>query len=202
MSLSPGARRRFGDGVIARVRKARQRALSRQLRSFEQLHAALARADDAVHAAEEELFSTLDRVGPLDVEQDRLVRELQVSLISDGFPQPNPFVLLGFKPAADIIRMPDEAEARLVMKLAAETLAARDARPVSKAIARALGKAAAAVLAGVASKTAAEEALRDAAKARERLFAPWDAALEALRTSLRLADFKAGTHLYEKVFGG
>lgn len=202
MSMSPGARRRFGEAVLARARKAKGQPLSRQRRGFEKVHAALARADDAVHAAEEELFSTLDRLGPLDVEQDRLVRELQVGLISDGFPQPNPFVLLGFKPAADIIRMPDEAEARLVMKLAAQALAARDARAESKALARALARAAAAVLAGVASKSAAEEALREAARARERLFAPWDAALQALRTTLRLADLKRGTHVYEQVFGG
>lgn len=202
MSISPGARRRFGDAVLARVRKLRGPDVSKQRRAFEKLHGALARADDAVHAAEEDLFSTLDCVGPLDVEQDNLVRELQVSLIADGFPRPNPFVLLGFKPAVDIVRMPDEAEARLVMKLAAETLAARDAGAESKAVARALGRAAAAVLAGIERKAAAEVALRAAAGARERLFAPWDAALEALRTALRLSDLKRGTRLNEKVFAG
>jgi hypothetical protein len=175
--------------------------VARERRAFERVHAALAAADGVVDTAEHELFARLEDVGPLDISVDQLVRDLQVSLIGDGFPRPNPFIFLGFKPAADIVRMPDEEEARLVMRLAAETLRATSASRASKELARGLAKAAAAVLGAVSHQRECEEALRHATKARDGLLAEWDGALEALRTALRLSDLKKHTTAYRAVFG-
>ncbi len=200
-TMTPGARRRFGDTVVQRLAALGPKGAVKQRRVFERVHAALARADDRVHAAEDALFAVLDEAGPLDVEQDRLVRELEEHLIAEGFPRVNPFIHLGFKPPAEIVRMPDEAEARLVMRLAAETLATRTSGPPAKATARALGRAAAAVLAGLEKKHRAEEALRRAVRARDEVFHAWDAALAGLRTALRAAHVKGGTRMYREVFG-
>lgn len=201
---TPGSRIDTGDHlleVVSSLGAKRTKPVAERIAAFKAAHEAYKKADDVVGACDAKLRAAQAIVGERDVTQDAAVDELASSLAGDGFPRVNPFKPFHVGAPTAVKKMGYEAEAKVVLDLAAKVKKHKNAGPKSKAAAAECEKAAKAVLAALSPIPKLTQARTAAISRRDALEQPLETAFAALKRGARSAEDDGATGLFDALFG-
>ncbi len=197
----PGSRVGAGDTVLERAKTVDTKPVEARLSAFRKAHAAYAKAEREVRAAEAAQFAQESKVAEADVAQDAAVDALASAMAGDGAPRVSPFKKLGkFGAPSDIKVMAYEKEATLCAALAKAALAWKPGTAKTKAAAKKLAGAAAAVKAALKPTHGLRKQKLAAIARRDGFGQTWSVAFEKLKNAARTAEDDGARGLFEALF--
>ena len=162
---------------------------------------ALDEANQQVRRADRVVREATQALTAADALQDSATYKLASSLAAEGGDRISPFKQFGVTSASKLVRRGHVQQAHALGRLAERVLSSNTASQASRAAAQAMAEAANGVLAASAQRAVAVVKRDQAIKARDTsLPGVWRRALSDLRLSIRFADAREGTNIYQVVF--
>ncbi len=189
-----------GDAVLTRASTTDTSPVKKRLAAFSKSHAALAKEQKTVDAAEESLAVAQAAVAEADVTQDEQVDALAVALVTAGQPRVSPFRGFSKHSPTALKKLGYAEEAKALRAL---TVKVRKSKLADTALTRACGsaeKAADAVDAAIARLEPLVRVETAARARRDALALPWEKAFGALKRGARSAEDDGATGLFDALF--
>ncbi|UJR82030.1 hypothetical protein [Sandaracinus amylolyticus] len=195
---SPGQRVKAGDLVLDRAKGAPITPIKKRVDGFAKVHRELVKAQAAAQKAVAAHVAQERKIGEADDAQDASVGELAGALVGAGAPRLKPFQGYSEHSPSDLAGMPQQKQARELVKIASKCAKHPDAR-VKKAASAA--RAAAEKLLAAEKPLAALARERSAAiAARDAIGPRWEKAFSALKRAAKSAEDDGATGLFAALF--
>jgi hypothetical protein len=196
----PGSRIDVGDLVLERAKARDTKSVKARLAAFAAAHAAYAKAEREVRAAEESQLAQEGKAAEADVVQDAAVDALATAMAGDGAPRTAPFRPIGFGAPSDVKAMAYAKEAKECKRIAKAALAWKPGTAKTKSAAKKLAAAAAVVEKALSSAPAMRKKTSGALARRDALGQAWRTAFEKLKNAARTAEDDGAQGLFDALF--
>lgn len=197
---SYASRRVVGAALLEAASALDTRSIAVKLAQFRKAQQNLAKAEDALAAAEARLIDAQRDVAEFDNDQDAAVAALASSLIAVGQPRINPFRKLSKYAPARMQEIGYGEEAKALLELSGKTRRLAGATPELHAAAREADRSARALLAAIVVAERAAERVTAARERRDALGQPWETALATLRRAARAMDQNGSPGFFDALF--